>query len=52
MAEEERVRLCANSARVWAGVEGFPQSTSTDDTIGEAAYAADMDRRSGIREVE
>lgn len=49
---DERVRLCANSSRVWAGVDGFPQRTSTAETIGDAEYVAVMDWRRGIRDSE
>lgn len=35
--EEETERFWAKRARVWAGVEGFPQRTSTEDTSGDAA---------------
>lgn len=50
--EEESERLWAKRARVWAGVEGFPQRTSTEDTSGDAAYVAASDWRRGMRDSE
>lgn len=50
--EEWSERFWANWARVWAGVEGFPQRTSTEDTRGEAEYVAASDWRRGIRDSE
>lgn len=40
---EECVRLLASWAKVWDGVEGFPQRTRIDDTKEDAAYAVTMD---------
>ena len=50
--EEWSERFWANWARVWAGVEGFPQRTSTEDTRGEVEYVAASDWRRGIRDSE
>lgn len=50
--KEERVRFRASWAKVWDGVEGFPQSTRIDDTKEEAAYVETMDWRRGMRDSE
>lgn len=49
---EDCVRLWASCAKVWDGVEGFPQSTRMEETKDEAAYEATMDWRRGMRDSE
>lgn len=49
---EEIERLLARWVRMWSGVEGFPQRTSTEDTSGDAEYVAEIDWRRGMRDSE
>ena len=50
--EGERERLRASWLRTVDAVEGFPQRTSTEETMGEREYATARERRRGMRDSE